>query len=68
MIRNWYTLSIDELTQRKDKLLDWCMDNPNHKKTKKSWQAVTEIAEVIEVKKQAQDDEFMQLVIDTLCT
>lgn len=66
MIKNWYALTIDELVDRKTKLLDWVMENSKHEKAKKSWQAIVEITEVVETKKQAESDPFLQDVINYL--
>lgn len=67
MMKNWYQLPIEELETRKRKLTNWVMEFPKNEKAKQAWQAIMEITEVLEVKKTAQKDGFVQLLIDTLC-
>lgn len=68
MIRNWYELTIPELEAKKKKMLDWMFntkeDDPQRKRM---WQAMGEVAEVLESKKQAESDPFVKMVIETLC-
>jgi len=66
MIRNWAELSVDELNIRQQKLIDWVMANPNHEKSKKAWQAIGEIANTIQQKKNGEADPYYKIVMDLL--
>jgi hypothetical protein len=68
MVRNWYELSIPDLELKKKKMLDWIFatkdDDPQKKKM---WKALTEVSEVLALKKDAENDPFLKTVIETLC-
>lgn len=68
MMRNWYLLSIDELQTKKEKILDWVMRvKETHPDWPRIWKALGEVGGVLNIKKEALEDDFLQMVIDTLC-
>jgi hypothetical protein len=68
MTRNWYELSISELEAKKARMLEWIFRaDRNDPDQKKVWRAMGEIADVLETKKQAEDDPFIKDVIEALC-
>jgi hypothetical protein len=68
MIRNWYELTIPELEVKKERMLNWLfIADRNDPNQKKMWRALTEVSEVLALKKDAENDPFLKLVIETLC-